>query len=234
VTKPPPADTGRGLPSTARESGKGFSGFNDNPSIILYLREERLIRMNLDVHDTPAQQAPDRVTDEATEEGLRLAKEAGDAYLRMVDYFIAHVATSGAKKEAGPYVIAFATEHAEPLYRLLGDTLILSEPADGENAHLEVVVADAADGRFIPELTVHVSLSDSNGKEVGTYHLPFLWHPTMYHYGRSIHAPSDGMYTARVAIGVPTFARHDKINGKRYAQPVTTTFRDVKISTGRK
>ncbi|MDQ2831522.1 MAG: hypothetical protein M3Y74_21055 [Chloroflexota bacterium] len=141
---------------------------------------------------TAATQPPAEVTDEATAEGLRLAKEGGDAYLRMVDYFIANVAVDGAKKEAGNYIVGFANESAEPLYRLAGGQLRLAQPAAGENAHLEVVVADAADGRFVPGLTVHV------------------------------------------ALDVPAFAHHDKVNGKRYEEPVVVEFTGVRIETGSK
>lgn len=59
----------------------------------------------------------------------------------------------------------------------------LTEPPVGTKAHLAVVVLDGADKRFVPELIVHVTLEDDQGDEAGTYHLPFLWHPTMYHYG---------------------------------------------------
>lgn len=183
---------------------------------------------------TAATQPPAEVTDEATAEGLRRAKEGGDAYLRMVDYFIANVAVDGAKKDAGNYIVGFANESAEPLYRLAGGQLRLAQPAAGENAHLEVVVADAADGRFVPGLTVHVALLDATGEEIGLYHLPFLWRPTMYHYGVSVHVPDDGEYTARVSIDVPAFAHHDKVNGKRYEEPVVVEFTGVRIETGSK
>lgn len=93
---------------------------------------------------------------------------------------------------------------------------------------------DGADKRFVPELMVHVTLEDDRGKEVGTYHLPFLWHPTMYHYGRSIHIPADGTYTMRVGIEMPTFGRHDKTNGQRYPAPVVAEFSNIRITTGRK
>lgn len=186
------------------------------------------------VQQTRAQTPPHQVTPEATQEGLRLAEEAGDAYQRMVHYFIAHVATSGAEQEAGNYRIAVAVEHAEPLYELLGGQLALTEPPEGANAHLEVAVSDAADGRFVPGLTVSVSLLDEHGKQVGVFHLPFLWHPTMYHYGANVHVPADGKYTLRVATDAPTFPRHDKVNGKRYAEPVVAEFAGLKITTGRK
>lgn len=181
-----------------------------------------------------AHQPPTDVTDEATAEGLRLAQAAGNAYAEMVDYFIANVATSGAKQAAGEYIVGVAAEHAEPLYEVRGGELHLAEPPAGTNAHLEVVVMDGADKRFVPELMVHVTLEDDRGKEVGTYHLPFLWHPTMYHYGRSIHIPADGTYTMRVGIEMPTFGRHDKTNGQRYPAPVVAEFSNIRITTGRK
>jgi Fe2+ transport protein len=175
-----------------------------------------------------------RVTDEASKEGLRLAQEAGDAYQRMVDYFVAHVATAGAKKRAGDFVVGIATEEAEPLWHLLGGRLELKEPAADLNAHLEVVVMDAADHRFVPELTVDVTVAQRNGDEMGTFRLPFLWHPTMYHYGQSIHLDEPGDYDLTVRIAPPTFGRHDKTNGRRYAEPVSVTFEEIRLEPGRK
>lgn len=175
-----------------------------------------------------------RATDEASATGLRLAKEAGDAYRRMVDYFLENVATDGNLQRAGDYAVGVATEEAEPLWHLLGGELELKEPATGDNAHLEVVVMDAADQRFVPGLTIDVTLVAGNGKEVGTFRLPFLWHPTMYHYGRSIHIDEAGTYDLTVNIAPPTFGRHDKTNGRRYAEPVSVVFEGIRLEPGRK
>ncbi len=177
---------------------------------------------------------PRKVTDEASEQGLRLAKEAGEAYYRMVEYFVKNVATAGDMQRAGDYLVGVATEEAEPLWHLLGGRLELKEPAVGLNAHLEVVVMDAADHRFVPELSVAVTVATRNGHEVGTYRLPFLWHPTMYHYGHSIHIDEAGEYDLTVCIASPTFGRHDKTNGKRYAEPISLTFERVRLEPGRK
>lgn len=174
-----------------------------------------------------------RVTDEASQEGLRLAKEAGDAYHRMVEYFVNNVATAGTMKRAGDYLVGVATEEAEPLWHLLGGRLELKEPAEGMNAHIEVVVMDAADHRFLPELTVDVTVA-RNGDELGTFRLPFLWHPTMYHYGHSIHIDEAGTYDLAVSIAAPTFGRHDKTNGRRYAEPISLTFERIRLEPGRK
>jgi uncharacterized protein involved in high-affinity Fe2+ transport len=107
------------------------------------------------------------------------------------------------------------------------------EPGD-TNAHVEVAVCDAADGRFVPALTVYATLIDSSGKEIGTHQQPFLWRPTLYHYGRDWRLPGDGEYRLRIRIEPPIFPRHDKTNGKRYSQPVEVEFPNVQIKTGRK
>jgi hypothetical protein len=176
---------------------------------------------------------PREVTDEASRRGLELAREEGDAYHRMVEYFINEVATSGALQEAGDYLVGVAVEEAEPLWHLMGGRLQLKEPPADANAHLEVVVMDRADHRFIPGLTVGVVLSRGE-REIGTYHLPMLWHPTMFHYGFSVHVPADDDYTMAVSIEAPTFGRHDKTNGERYASGVTVTFDSIRIERGRK
>jgi len=182
----------------------------------------------------PAHTPPEQVTDEATRQGLQLAREAGAAYRHMVEYFIAHVAVSGQKQAIGEYEVGLAVEHAEPLYYLMGGQLKLAEPPADANAHLEVVVMDGADGRFIPELTVFVTVRSSQGDEIGTFHLPFLWHPTMYHYGANVHIPGNGEYAMTVAIAAPTFPRHDETNGKRYGQSVVAEFSGVTMTVGRK
>jgi len=182
---------------------------------------------------TTSSAPPRDVTDEASQRGLELAAKAGDAYQQMVEYFIGNVANDGAMQQAGDYLVGVAAEEAEPLWHLLGGELQLKEPAAGMNAHLEVVVMDGADHRFIPQLTVQVVLSHA-ANEVGTYRLPLLWHPTMFHYGRSVHVPEDGEYRMDVSIEAPTFGRHDKTNGRRYAEPVTVSFEGIRIKRGRK
>ncbi|HJT16041.1 MAG TPA: hypothetical protein VJ853_01560 [Thermoanaerobaculia bacterium] len=172
-------------------------------------------------------------TDEATAAGLRLAAEAGDAYERMVNYFIHNVATSGAMKDAGDFMVGVAFEHAEPLWFLAGGEVELHDPPAGANAHVEVVVMDRADKRFIAMLDVTATVRGSRG-EIGTWNLPLLWHPTMFHYGRSIRVLGDGSYSVVVSIGAPAVPRHDKANGKRYASPVRVQFDNLKIETGRK
>ncbi len=53
---------------------------------------------------------------------------------------------------------------------------------------------------------------------------PFLWHPRLYHYGRSWEVPGEGEYQIHVRIDPPTFIRHDPRNGERYNQRVEVSF----------
>ncbi|GAB4510789.1 MAG: hypothetical protein OHK0046_08000 [Anaerolineae bacterium] len=175
---------------------------------------------------------PMKSSDEATQEQLQLAqaqgRALGDALRQMINQE-AH----GAEKQAGDYLVGYAVEHAEGMYMLQGGELVWYDPRD-ENAHIEISVRDAADGRFIPGLTVRVSVLDSNEREVGTNEHPFIWHPWLYHYGRNWVLPGDGEYILHIYIEAPEFPRHDKANGLRYARPAEVEFQNVRIETGRK
>lgn len=171
---------------------------------------------------TETRTPPMQPSEESTADQLDLGRRQGDAYaaaLKAMDK------ESGADiRRAGEYEIAVVVENAEGMYHLRDGELVWEEPAD-ENAHVEVAVRDAADGRFIPGLTVTVTLTGPDGQEVGTWQQPFLWHPWLYHYGRNWHVPGEGDYRIHVHIGTPTFMRHDHNNGKRYGRPV-----DVEIA----
>jgi hypothetical protein len=139
----------------------------------------------------------------------------------------------GSSVQVGDFMVGYAVELAEGMYHLQGDKLVWENPTD-ENAHIEVVVRDGADGRFIPALSVQVTVTDADGKEVGRHDHPFLWHPWLYHYGRNWKLPGDGKYTIQVDVDVPDFPRHDKRNGQRYTRPVRAIFEDVRVRTGKK
>lgn len=182
---------------------------------------------------TPAHTPTMQPSKEANEEQLQLARAQGDAFGKAVARLTQKVAEEGVLQRAGDYLVGYAVEAAEGLYHMRDGTLEWVEPGD-ENIHVEVAVRDGADGRFVPGLTVYATLIDASGAEVGRHQQPFLWHPWVYHYGRNWTVPGSGMYTLRVHVEPPTFSRHDKINGRRYTEPVDVEFRNVHIDTGRK
>jgi uncharacterized protein involved in high-affinity Fe2+ transport len=172
-------------------------------------------------------------SDEATKEQLQLAKNQGEALQKALDHMTKEEADDGAEKRAGDYLVGYAVEQAEGMYVRKNGELVWQEPEE-ENVHLEVSVRDGGDGRFVPALSVKATLLDSKGKEVGTHQQPFIWHPWLYHYGRNWKVPGDGEYTLRVRVDPADFPRHDKKNGKRFAEGVEVEFKNVKIETGQK
>lgn len=170
---------------------------------------------------------------EANLEQLEMARQQGRALMKALEYMANKEADDGGQQRAGDYLVAYAVEKAEGLYMLKDGELEWQEPKE-ENVHIEVAVLDGADHRFVPGLTVHVTVIARDGTEIGTYEQPFLWHPWLYHYGRNWKVPSEGQYKLRIRIEPPKFMRHDRKNGKRYAESVQVQFDNVHIKTGQK
>jgi hypothetical protein len=176
---------------------------------------------------------PMRPSNEASARQLQVARLQGNAFAVALH---AMERESGMQcKDVDDYTVGVTVEEAEGMWRRADEnTLVWSEPKQGlENAHVEVVVADRADGRFIPDLDVSVEVLDGE-RSLGRKRLPFLWHPFVYHYGHNWSVPHAGKYTVAVHIGAPTFYRHDPINGLRYARPVDVVFERVQIRPGLK
>ncbi|SDZ20464.1 Fe2+ transport protein [Micromonospora pattaloongensis] len=180
---------------------------------------------------TAQQQPPMRPSNEATAEQLEVARSQGDAYGRAMQAMAEEDGAETAR--AGDLVIAFVNEEAEGMYALEGDRLVWREAAEEANVHLEVAVADAGDGRFVPGLSVSVELARDGGAVLHA-ELPFLWHPFLHHYGANARVPDTGPYDVTVRVGPAQFMRHDPVNGRRYAQPVDVHFAGVRLSNGRK
>jgi hypothetical protein len=180
-----------------------------------------------------ARTPPMKPSKEATEETLQMAREQGKTLEKALKHMTQEEAHDGGEVAAGDYLVGYAVEEAEGLHMPRSGTLEWVEPTE-ENCHLEISVRDGADGRFVPGLEVTATLVDSQGQTVGTHKQPFVWHPWLYHYGRNWTVPGDGVYTLHVRIEPPAFHRHDKLNGRRYMEPVELTFDHIRIKTGQK
>ena len=173
----------------------------------------------------------DPTSSEADAKQLDHARRQGDAYRKALEHMVGEVADDGGLTQAGEYLVGYAVEEAEGMYAWEDGELRWQDPGD-ENLHVEIAVMDASDGRFVPALTVHGTLVDPDGNEVGTHEHALLWHPMIYHYGRNWEVPADGVYTLKVRIEPPPFMRHDEINGKRFASEVEVEFSGVKVQRG--
>jgi hypothetical protein len=170
-------------------------------------------------------------SNEAEPDQLDVARVEGGAYAQALE---AMDEESGAvTQRAGDYLVAFVQENAEGMYELDDGRLVWREAAEEANVHLEIAVADAADGRFVPALDVTLTVLEGD-QELFTTTMPFLWHPYLYHYGSNARVPGEGPYTVRVRIDPPAFMRHDPVNGRRYEQPVEVVFADRRFRPGRK
>ncbi len=169
---------------------------------------------------------------EVDEHQLEIAEMEGDAYREALRYMIEEVAHTGRVVEVEDYVVGFAQEEAEGLYRFEDGELVWREPDESMNAHFEVAVLDRDDRRFIPYLEVTMTVVPEEGEKL-SFGLPFIWHPGLFHYGRNVELPGDGIYDIVIRVEPPTFHRHDRDNGDRYTEPVEMEFGGVEISTGR-
>ena len=170
-------------------------------------------------------------SDEVDLNQIQQSRTEGEAYQTSVSYMANTVANDGGTTEAGDYILGYAQEEAEPMYTLAGEgEFELDEPGD-ENCHLEAVVADRGDKRFVPYCDVSATL-ERDGEEYGPFELDFLWHPGVYHYGSNVEVPGDGTYDMHVTVEPPEFHRHDEQNGDRYGETVEVTFEEIDVETG--
>ncbi|HET8581291.1 MAG TPA: iron transporter [Candidatus Paceibacterota bacterium] len=163
----------------------------------------------------------------------QLAYAQGRAFGDALRHMTEEEAT-GAELASGDYLIGYAVERAEGMYAYDGEELVWLNPTD-ENAHIEVSVRSARDGRMLPGLTVTVTVEDQDGSEVGSEIHPFLWHPWLYHYGRNWTIPSEGEYRVRVHVTAPlTMMRHDREHGAAFSEDAEVVFEGVQLPVGQK
>lgn len=171
-------------------------------------------------------------SDESSLIEIGVGKAEGLAYGTALQYLSKLEASDAGEKQVGDFLIAYSIEDAEGLYHMKDGILRWHDPVE-ENCHVEIAVRNAADGRFLPCLTIRATLTDEAGVTSGSYEMPFLWHPWVYHYGRNWNVPHDGKYRLSIHIDPPQFPRHDRNNGNRFTTAVETDF-DIEIKTGRK
>lgn len=161
-----------------------------------------------------------------------VALEEGKAFehaLEMMKQEASH-----AQIEAEDYIITLAAEKAEGTYQLQDGGLEWHVPQGDKDQHIEVVVQDRKDKRFVPNLEITCKLYALDGNFVGEKPQPFYWHPFLYHYGQNWDVPSAGKYMAQLTIRRPEFPRHDEIKGKRYAKDVSVEVGPIELKPGRK
>lgn len=159
----------------------------------------------------------------AEQQGRALA-EAAD-YMKNMDNFV--------EKEVDDYIITVVSEKAEGTYRLKDGSLQWHVPPKELNTHMEILVRDRQDKRFIPGLNISARIFDEKENLVEEKQFPLFWHPFLLHYGSNFKIPAAGKYTVEVHIPAPDFPRHDEVKGKRYAWDVEIKMPPLKLEAGR-
>lgn len=161
---------------------------------------------------------------------IELAEKQGKAFSEALDYM--KNMDNHAEKTVDDYIISLASEEAEGTYQLKNGKLEWHVPKKEFNTHLEIVVRDKKDQRFIPGLNIKAKVFNEKDELVVEKDCPFLWHPFLYHYGAMFEIPKEGKYTVEVSFPAPEFHRHDEIKGKRYEKGVQIRI-PIEMETGR-
>jgi predicted AlkP superfamily pyrophosphatase or phosphodiesterase len=162
----------------------------------------------------------DKNKKENTDLEIQLEKEQGEAYSKALE--LMKKETVHQEVEINDFIITVLAHGAEGYYvTRLDGALEWRVPQPEENQHIEVVVRDKQDLRFIPDLSVSCRLFSSDGYLIDEKTQPFIWHPFLYHYGINWELPGRDNYTAEISIMEPIFGRHDRQKGKRYGENIT-------------
>jgi hypothetical protein len=165
---------------------------------------------------------------------MALAKKQGVAFTEALD--LMKKETENRETKADDYIITVLAEKAEGYYvTALDGTLEWRVPQPEDNLHLEVVVRDKNDWRFIPDLSIQCQLFSADEFLIDEKTQPFIWHPLLYHYGVNWAIPGEEAdYSTRVMIKEPIFGRHDEERGKRYGKAVEVRLGPLHIIPGQK
>lgn len=146
-------------------------------------------------------------------------------------------AIGGKDQRVGDYIVANANEYSEAYWYFDTGHFVLAtemENSAARNSHVEVAVMDAETGRFVPGLRVQATLTDANGREVGSHAEPLMWHPWLWHYGENWRIPHNGRYRVHVHFDAPDFARYGRKAGHIMGEPVDCDFPGQKLISGQK
>lgn len=138
---------------------------------------------------------------------------------------------AGGQTTVGPWRIAYIVEAAEPWYHADGGQQHFREAAPGETHHIEIIPIEAASGRIIPDVPIHLEVVDAAGNVVEGKALNF-YYAEFFHYANNFSIPTAGTYTLRAKLDPPAFLRHGEAGEQpALAQGVDATFTGVELKT---
>lgn len=165
-------------------------------------------------------------------EKIKLATDQGETYELALEKMKEEDVHASIEFE--DYIISVCCEKAEGMYMQHDNDLRWMIPHREDNQHVEIVVQDKDDKRFLPGLNIFCTLYNEKMEEIAILNIPFIWHPFLFHYGMNCKIPGKGSYTVKVTVLKPMFHRHDEVMGKRYQNDVTVVLGPLILEPGRK
>lgn len=157
-----------------------------------------------------------------------LAKKVGDILVAAQNAHTEELVHT--MKRTGDYIVTVAFEVADGMYEKQSDGELEWETPEGYGTmHVEIMIQDRDDKRFVPYLEVSAKVFDNENHLVTESEAPFMWHPYAYHYGFHTLIPDEGKYTVEVTIKAPKYPRHHKSHGKRYEEDVVVRMASVQL-----
>ena len=165
-------------------------------------------------------------------EKIELAENQGKALNAAADYMKGM--DTYVEKEVDDYIITVVSEEAEGTYQFKNGELQWHVPPENFNTHMEILVRDKHDKRFLPGLKITGKVFSEQGELVEEKEFPFFWHPFLNHYGANFHIPEAGEYMVEVSFPAPQFPRHGEVKGKRFQNDVNIKLGPLSLEAGRK
>ncbi|HSV40572.1 MAG TPA: iron transporter [Nocardioidaceae bacterium] len=159
------------------------------------------------------------------------AVDVPDGVVEMYETVAAEISDRGGETTVGEWKIGYIVEAAEPWFEEHGGHSNFRNPKGDETNHIEIIPFEAATGRIVPEVPIHVQVLDASGKVVDENDLNF-YYATFFHYANNFSLPGTGTYTIKATLGAPTFLRHgDEAAGPALADGAEVEFAGVEITT---
>jgi hypothetical protein len=160
------------------------------------------------------------------DEQARLARQQGQADSAVLDWVLANSGPIKGDTRAGELRVAFTMTPAEGWWDRADAAKLAWHDAPDDNVHLRIFILDLADGRLVPGLTVHATLTDANGNQQSVP-ADFGWYPLINAYGGNLPLDADSTYTLRVDID-PLSSAHT--SGNRFEHATVAEFSPVPIA----
>lgn len=170
----------------------------------------------------------DRGATEGAQVEWHLAREQGDAYGDALQRATQLAADSG-ERRTGDYWITYLLDSPRRIYTWADGKPRWQEP-EGANLYVGIAVRDATDGRFIPAVSVAVSLIDEVGKVVGAGEQSLVWDPLAHQYGRNWQVHGAGPHSMCVRIEPPSRVQSDDVAPGQLMRPLEVEFADLNLT----